>query len=272
MGRFCKFTCRLLAVVAVGGAACMVPWIDRVAASDVPVLPTSPASEAMSSATFDVWFNTALTSNYISRGITNSDSRPAIQGYVKPYTSWGYLSVWTSNVDFGAGFSGEEIDAAVGLTPKFNSLSFDLGYVHYFYTPEDVSPDYGELYGTVSYEFSNKLKTIGKIYFAPDYIQSGKTGTYIESGLDVLCRRSSSCREPWDISFSRTLQPSSNWLGTSDFSYTWKALTLEARYWDTDLSDDECVVRSGFSNGCDARIVGTVSVDTTWRTLKNLGR
>jgi hypothetical protein len=54
---------------------------------------------------------------------------------------------------------------------------------------------------------------------------------------------------------------------TAGASYYWKSLTFDVRYWDTDLTDTECVVRSGFSDGCDARVVGTISLDTTWSAL-----
>jgi hypothetical protein len=30
----------------------------------------------------------------------------------------------------------------------------------------------------------------------------------------------------------------------------------------------DAAVRSGFEDGCDARIVGTVSIDTAWSALK----
>ena len=46
---------------------------------------------------------------------------------------------------------------------------------------------------------------------------------------------------------------------TAGISYYWKTLTFDVRYWGTDLSDDECIVRSGFSDGCDSRIVATLS-------------
>ena len=54
---------------------------------------------------------------------------------------------------------------------------------------------------------------------------------------------------------------------TAGASYYWKSLTFDVRYWDTNLSDDDCVFRSGFADGCDARVVGTISLDTTWSAL-----
>ena len=49
---------------------------------------------------FDVAFGVALTSDYVSRGITNSDSRPAIQGYIEPSVELpnvgaAYINVWS---------------------------------------------------------------------------------------------------------------------------------------------------------------------------------
>lgn len=58
---------------------------------------------------------------------------------------------------------------------------------------------------------------------------------------------------------------------TAGLSYIWKSLTFDVRYWDTNLSDSECVVRSGFLGGCDARVVGTISLDLTWSALKGRG-
>jgi hypothetical protein len=46
-------------------------------------------------------------------------------------------------------------------------------------------------------------------------------------------------------------------------------VTFDVRYWDTDLEDHECVARSGFGDGCDARVVGTVSFDTSWSSLRD---
>jgi hypothetical protein len=34
--------------------------------------------------------------------------------------------------------------------------------------------------------------------------------------------------------------------------------SVDARYWDTTLSDTECTVLSGIERGCDARVVGTL--------------
>jgi uncharacterized protein (TIGR02001 family) len=62
----------------------------------------------------------AGTTDYVSRGITQDDSHPAIQGYVEPAYGLGpvlgdiYANIWSSNVDFGNDLDGAEIDVAGG--------------------------------------------------------------------------------------------------------------------------------------------------------------
>ena len=65
-------------------------------------------------------------------------------------------------------------------------MSVDLGYVHYFYTPEHVSPDYGELFVKGDYNH-NDMFTVGAAwsYFAPDHNQSGYTATWVAAGVRV---------------------------------------------------------------------------------------
>ena len=52
-------------------------------------------------------------------------------------------------------------------------------------------------------------------------------------------------------------------------SYSWKSLTFDVRYWGTDLSDEGCTVRSGFPDGCDDRVVATISFDTSWSAVRD---
>ena len=85
-----------------------------------------------------------------------------------------------------AGVQGAEIDVAGGIKPKFlgPKWSPNIGWVHYFYAPEDLSPDYGEIYAKTDYSFGkdDKFTLRGLVFFAPDYNQSGFTATYIAGG------------------------------------------------------------------------------------------
>jgi uncharacterized protein (TIGR02001 family) len=223
---------------------------------------------------FDVAFGIALTSDYVSRGITNSNSDPAIQGYIEPFVEipnfgTAYVNVWSSNVDYGVGYTGAEIDVAAGIRPEFGPMSFDLGYVHYFYAPEHVSPDYGELFAKADYNFEDKVTFGGRVFFAPDYNQSDNTATWVAGGVRVQL--------PYDLvgyagigyQFFENPEAFEQLAWTAGLSYSWKALTIDVRYWDTDLSDSQCVVRSGFASGCDSRIVATLSFDTSFSEIRD---
>ena len=107
----------------------IAPDEHKIAMPHTPIVTTSEFA-------FDIAFGVSLTTDYVSRGITNSNSHPAVQGYIEPSIELpkigtAYINVWSSNVDYGEGFKGAEIDVAGGIRPQFGNLSLDLGYVHY---------------------------------------------------------------------------------------------------------------------------------------------
>lgn len=75
-----------------------------------------------------------LTSNYVSRGLTNSNDRPAIQPWVEIETNGFYAGLWASNVNFGPGDPDRaEIDLYGGYRFSVSGLDLDIGYARYFY-------------------------------------------------------------------------------------------------------------------------------------------
>ena len=233
---------------------------------------TAPAEPATAPETsdlpFDVAVGIAVMNDYVSRGITNSNSDGAIQGYFEPsielaYLGSAYLGVWSSNVDYGVGFQGAEIDVAAGIRPEFGSLSLDLGYVHYFYSPEHVSPDYGEVFAEADYNFDDKVTIGGRVYYAPDYSQSGFSGTWLAGGVRVPLPHDFTAYIGAGYQFFENPDAFEQFAWMAGVSYSWKAVTIDVRYWDTDLSGDECIVRSGFADGCDSRVTATLSFDTS---------
>ncbi len=246
----------------------------RAIESAVEMIPSEPQATTTSSGDldFDISIGVTATTNYISRGITNSGNDPAIQGYIEPSLGPLYINFWSSNVDFGEGFSGAEIDAAFGVRPEFGPLKLDLGYVHYFYAPESVSPDYGELYIKADYEVEKLFTVAGRVFFAPDFNQSGDTATFVAGGVKVPLPHDFSIYGGLGYQFFEDPDAYEQLSWTAGLSYSWKSLTFDARYWDTDLSDDECLVRSGFEDGCGSRVVFSVSFDTSLSALKSLGK
>jgi uncharacterized protein (TIGR02001 family) len=235
---------------------------------------TTPATETPAAPSFlgvpvDFAFGAAFTTDYVSRGITNSLGHPAVQGYIEPSIGPAYFNVWSSNVDYGPGFEGAEIDTAVGLRHEFGRAKVDLGYVHYFYAPEDVSPDYGEVYGKTDFNVNEMVTLGGRVFFAPDFNQSGKTATFVAGGAKVHLPHDVSVYGGVGYQFFEDPDAFEQLAWMAGASYSWKSLTFDVRYWDTNLSEDECEFRSGIQHGCDARIVGTVSFDTSWSAVRD---
>lgn len=261
----------------VAAVATTLLWSGIAAAREDEIEPTLPAPPPPAAGKFNMGLGVAGTTDYVSRGITQDDSRPAIQGYVEPSYGLGpvlgdiYANIWSSNVDFGNDLDGAEIDVAGGLKPKFlgPQWSPNIGYVHYFYAPEHVSPDYGEVFAKTDYTFGedDKFTLRALVFFAPDFSQTGKTATWIAGGGRVKPWKNIGIYAGIGYQFFEDPNAHEQLAWTAGASYYWKSLTFDVRYWDTNLSDSACVVRSGFSDGCDARVVGTISFDTTWSAL-----
>jgi uncharacterized protein (TIGR02001 family) len=125
--------------------------------------------------------NLGLFSQYIFRGLTQTNEEPALQGGMDyAHTSGFYAGTWGSNIswlrDFGAYSAGAslELDIYGGFkgTIGKSDFGYDVGLLFYWY-PGDVAPGFHkadtlELYGALSWKwltgklsYSLKDKTFG---------------------------------------------------------------------------------------------------------------
>lgn len=110
----------------------------------------------------------AATTDYVFRGVSQTDGGPAFQAGVTYTAPFGlYAGVWGSNVDYGSG--GFETDYFVGWnTDLSDSWNLDLGATRYTYSGDDGdSGDYDELIGKVTW--SGPVTVTGLLAYAPDY-------------------------------------------------------------------------------------------------------
>ncbi len=82
----------------------------------------------------------ALTTDYIFRGVSNTDENPAVQASFDAAYGMFYAGVWGSNTDFGDGI---EIDYYAGIKPTWGKFTFDIAGLYYTY-PGFNSIDYFE--------------------------------------------------------------------------------------------------------------------------------
>jgi len=101
-----------------------------------------------------------VTSNYVSRGFTQTNNRPAFQPWVEVESNGFYAGLWASNIDFPP--DSVEIDVYGGYRWSIESTSLDLGYARYFYNNSgDLG---GEIYLLGSHE-AGKVTLFGGVYF-----------------------------------------------------------------------------------------------------------
>src|ERR1700690_2402403 len=94
---------------------------------------TARAADDDPAPAFDVAFGGALTSDYISRGATQTDHQAAFQPWAELDYKLFYAGYWGSNVS-AEGIADWENDLSIGIRPTLGPVSLALGYVRYIYS------------------------------------------------------------------------------------------------------------------------------------------
>ncbi len=178
--------------------------------------------------------NVALTTDYVWRGVSQSNEDIALQGGFDYENGMFYAGVWASSVDFqdDAG-TNLEIDFYAGLAGELESgIGWDLGFIYYNYPDDgDEDLDFYELTGALSYEFDGGLGVGGLLAWDPDnksvYVEASAGFAVSEVfGIDGTVGNYS-----FDQGGDYT-----NWsLGGT---YSFEGFDLDVRYWGTDLDGD----------------------------------
>lgn len=130
---------------------------------------------------FDFSFNLGAATDYVFRGVSQTDENYQISGGVDTTVyGIGYAGAWVSNVDFGNGTDGE-YDLYVGIKPKAGPVSLDLGVIYYGYMnqPTGSSQDYVEWKLAGSAPIGPA--TLGAaVYWSNDFYGATGNATYVE--------------------------------------------------------------------------------------------
>ncbi len=132
----------------------------------------------------------AVTSNYMSRGATQSNNRAVLQFYGEVEASGFYAGVWASTVRLAP--DDLEVDLYAGYRFSVGSASFDIGYARYWY--DSTGDCCGELYGLVEYEVDRttvfagiyldgaRLRSVNDLHIGVSYQFTDKIGTSLTVG------------------------------------------------------------------------------------------
>jgi len=202
-------------------------------------LPMSAMAQdaAADAATSNLSWNFSLTSDYVFRGVTQTNKDIAVQGgldYAFGDSGW-YVGVWGSNVDLGSGSPDLEIDTYVGWSHDLNDdWNIDLLVDRYNYLGESNA------YGNIDYnEYIGKLTYNGMITLTAVYADNYANLDYSETYFNISGN--------WDVGNDFNLNAG---IGHSDFSdgvdgYTdWNVgvsrqfgpMNASLNYYDTDVS------------------------------------
>ena len=122
-------------------------------------------------------YNVGVASDYIFRGVSQTQNDPQVFGGVDATFGIGYAGVWASNVDFGTDDPSAEIDVYAGIRPTVGDTALDLGVVYYGYVEDKGLPvgdfSYVELKAAASRPVGPA--TVGAaVYWSPEF--PAKTG------------------------------------------------------------------------------------------------
>lgn len=305
------------AVLALGvGSASAADMYVKAAKAPPPPTPTM----------WDLAFGGALATDYIFRGISQSNHQPSVSAYFEPR-----LNI-TPNVQLYAGVAGSsisflnraaaEVDFYGGIRPTIGPVTFDLGGIYYWYpggecigvaplcpagssvvangniSKADVS--FFEVYGKASWAVTDTVALGGNVFYTQNFLNTGANGTYASATAKITAPAG---MLPNDLGAYVSGEFGRQWLGTTDAFYgftqlpdyntwnigaglTWKVVTLDIRYYDTNLNKGDCNALTGDftatgttfvtlanpgglgSSWCDARVVGKLSFDIS--AMQNL--
>ena len=157
-------------------------FLNKLAMGAAVVVTSLAASQAQE---LEISGNVALTTNYIFRGITQTDDGPAIQGGFDIGSGGWYVGTWASSVDFGDDTT-MEIDFYGGYGGSITeTITYDVGAIFYAY-PD--SPDVGggdqdflEFYGSLAKSFGAFELGVGVAYSDDFYGETGESLYYSTS-------------------------------------------------------------------------------------------
>lgn len=212
---------------------------------------------------FSLEAKAGLFSDYRTRGISQTQNDPALQGSLTlAHASGLYAGVWSSNVDFGFGSSTrQELDYYAGYFWQINDdVTLDTSYIKYVY-PRQGNFNYGE--------YHTELRAWGVLLGGnySDNFNGDQSMLYSYVGYTTLL--------PYDtdllVRYGRNDYKDPSWFandGTSRDDYhewevkltrTMLSLDWSISYIDTDLSESECASYLGFKDVCSATVVAAVS-------------
>jgi uncharacterized protein (TIGR02001 family) len=225
---------------------------------------TAPATSDRGANQIEFGFRGGFATDYIYRGTTLSDHKPAIGAAVEAAFAHFYAGIAVATVKLPTQ-PNAEVTISSGVRQTIGDIDFDLG-ASYFLYPGEISDSPGTDYWQVGIRadkrIAESLRVAGGFAYSPNVSNTGAWGWYAAAGVgfDVPSRLL-----PADIGVSFTGGAGYSWFGNQSpefggfplpaylnwqagVTFNYKVINLDLRYYDTNLSNENCFVLTGDPN------------------------
>jgi len=319
----------LIAIAAVAASA------GAAFAADLPSTKAPVVAAPVVASPWDFDIGAGLTTDYIFRGITQSNHQPSVAAHgelrYNVTDAWQlYAGVSGESIKFSpsyypVGSPAMELDGDAGVRGTFGAFSFDLGGIIYGYPdtptgthiayfagafqPIGLSPrtdTWGEVYIKPTYTVNDILTVGANFFYTPSYINTGANGEYLSGTIKIsLPGQFTGFAVSGELGYQWLGKVDSVYIGNNStgyvytaagvggyalgqlpsylygnagLSYTWKFVTIDGRFYGTNLSKTAAYQLTGIPENSSAgtvtskygqnAIVGTISFDLTSKDLK----
>jgi uncharacterized protein (TIGR02001 family) len=207
-----------------------------------------------------------FASDYIYRGVTLSDRKPAVGAAVEATYALFYAGFTVASVKLPTQ-PAAELSFSGGIRPTIGAIEFDLGATYFRYPGEAPSAesngiDYWETAIRAQTDLGSSVRIAGGYAYSPNVSNTGAWSQYAAAGIGTEVP---SRLLPQDIGVTFTAAAGYSWFGNQDpdlggfplpaylnwqagMTVTYKKLNLDLRYHDTNLTKENCFVFTGDPN------------------------
>lgn len=264
---------RLIAVVAMSFASAF-PSLARAETSDTvagsielgarggPVTggPARPASFEERAGAFEFSARAGLASDYIYRGTTLSNHKPAAGAAFEAAFEKFYVGATVASVVLPSQPTAE-LTFNTGLRPKVGNIDFDLGWTYFAYPGElqGSNTEYWETVVRADTKIGELFHIAGGVAYSPNVSNTGAWSKYAAFGIGVEMPRNTL---PNNLTATVTGGAGYSWFGNQKAEFggfplpaylNWNLgvtfgsgnARFDVRYYDTNLSKENCFVYTG---------------------------
>jgi uncharacterized protein Gcw-chp len=238
-------------------AALLLAMSGPASAADLPVKATKAPAPFNP---WDVAFGGAVMSDYVFRGITQSNHQPSVAAYFEPRYNINkdlqlYVGTSAESISF-ANHAAAEVDIYGGIRPTFGAFAFDFGIWGYLYpggqcqesfpggvavcppgSPLALGPDFTQIkqnlsfyegYGKVNWTINDSFALGANEYYTPNFLNSGAWGNY--SSITAKATAPSAWFGSTGIGAYVSAEVGRQWYGTTDAFYRIAAAPIGIPY------------------------------------------